>query len=254
LFTVAPDRRVALWATRTASRGANAAFGVAVGLVFLGCDGASTSIAEPTPLDASCPENVGPELSSLGPCCVRPNYLYRTESRPLLFRWEQFPLQVSVDTASLRMVRGQEQGYRDGIVDGLGAWADATRGVIGRVNVGFDLATADIRLHLSTYGLDDECANLGCRGSFSHDEVVSDRVLRKGVIELFPQAIDLRSLSARAIIGRLVAHEMGHALGLMFHSDDPLDLMGGGPAAGFGEPYPWASSRDLNTMMTAYCR
>lgn len=54
-----------------------------------------------------------------------------------------------------------------------------------------------------------------------------------------------------AEVGEIVLHEMGHALGLMGHSDDPLDIMYPSPLS--GKP-PGLSERDRETLGELYSR
>jgi hypothetical protein len=56
-----------------------------------------------------------------------------------------------------------------------------------------------------------------------------------------------------AKIGKLVAHEMGHALGINGHSSDSTDVMSDGlgdPELDYGK---WISQADANTLMHSYC-
>lgn len=195
----------------------------------------------------------GPLLTPLAACCVSPNFV---DWRIPLLRWERFPLLVSIERASLALVGDQADAYEQGIREGAVIWALATQGNIGRVNFAFDVE-AEITIRLSEQDTDGDCVLFDvCSEGFFNPEVVEfDRVLRRGTIGLIRDQIRRQATSdVKGYIAKLVGHEMGHALGVRLHSDDPKDVMYGRTGRAAGTPYPWVSQRDLNTLGTAYCR
>jgi predicted Zn-dependent protease len=212
---------------------------VMTALAVVGCDPGSTSFTDPTGASADC-------------IAVEPNYAHLATSAGPLMRWERFPIRVSVDTASLALAADLKAVYLDAIMDGLQLWPGATADSIGRASVTLGEAQSDLRIRLGTYGSADDCDMLECWGDFGPDQTEFGRFIRKGTITLYPQAIRFGAGPAREVIARLVGHEMGHALGLGFHSDAPTDVMWSRPAQSLVTP--WISSRDVNTMLIAYCR
>jgi predicted Zn-dependent protease len=92
------------------------------------------------------------------------------------------------------------------------------------------------------------------------------RVLRAGTsVTLFPEEIAVwvagiapatSNQSLRTYIAKILAHEMGHALGVNLHSPDARDIMFGGISdwSRDAPPYPWITENDRNTIGEAYCK
>jgi len=174
-----------------------------------------------------------------------------------LLRWEQFPVRVSLDRVSLAAVGAAIEAYEQGIREGVVVWGLATGGTIGQVNVGLDLPNAELVVRVRENDDDQDCVLFDvCTERFFDAEVVEfARVLRHGTIVLIRDQIQREAANLEQYVAKLVAHEMGHALGLMLHSDNPADLMyPRANRAAAGRAYPWVSERDLNTLGTAYCR
>jgi hypothetical protein len=65
-------------------------------------------------------------------CCFAERFAISTE----IMLWENFPVEVYVDTSSLP--REHRRTYLEGIARGVGLWSEATRGKIGSVRLNFD--------------------------------------------------------------------------------------------------------------------
>ena len=207
---------------------------------FAAC-GAVSPVA-PSVFDAAMPP--------LAPCGVLPNYAGAVNSpnQPgKLYRWERFPVTLSIDQQSLSMAGDKIDAYENGIREGAVVWFLATNGVIGAIEISYDLPDAQIIVSLSQ-DFDDE---VKYEGEVKLNS--SGRVLLPGSrILLYPDQI-LRwatkiQLTAptqlQPFVAKIMAHEMGHALGVMVHSPDPRDLMFGGDWSQDAPPYPWVTERD----------
>lgn len=185
-------------------------------------------------------------------CGVLPNYL---DQEGAMFRWERFPLRVSIVGVSLSMAGDRAPIYDQGIRHGVIVWFLATQGIVGNVIVELDLNNPDVVIRLSA--ADEEERVFGIEGRFTW-KLVDHRRLGHGTIEIYPEVAQ-EIVRARHIpessdyVANIVAHEMGHALGVQKHSNDRSDLMHSGRNHG-AVPYPWVTQRDLNTMQEAYCR
>lgn len=161
-------------------------------------------------------------------------------------RWREFPVTVALDSTTLSLIEDRT-AWETGILQGVHAWDVATGGAIGTFSFVADPLTADIVVRLSAY-VEDDCKLQNCLGVVSHEE--DGRYLRHANIILFPEAVAW----TRDKIAQITAHEMGHALGLMFHSTDSSDLMYyRGLRLPVPEQYPWITASDLNTMTILYC-
>jgi predicted Zn-dependent protease len=164
---------------------------------------------------------------------------------------------VSIDQPSLSMAGADAGMYEQGIREGAIVWALATHAAIGAVEVGMNLQQAHI-----TVRLQEEDALRGRHGVTNPR--VSGRVLQPGTeIVLFTHGIATRvgllhtpeaGYQVRPIVAKVMAHEMGHALGILGHSSDPTDVMFAQEWASDAPPYPWVTERDWHTLAEAYCR
>lgn len=231
-----------------------------VGITFVGGCGDTRPPIAPTPIAPSAsgpapaprpPDPMPSGLPALAPCGVTPNYVGEApDGHPvLLYRRERFPVRVWIapDAAT--------QAYREGIERGLTVWSIATNGVIGAVELSINASQADLSVQVGTHPSFD-CRRPTSRwyGIFADATYVEPRVVRGGAVYICPENFNASPADVLRV-AHVVAHEMGHALGIRGHSGDAGDVMYGddfevkAPAALF----PWVSLRDLNTIGTAYC-
>jgi len=213
---------------------------IAVLVALAGC--ASDTAVAPEP----------PEDNRPAACKVTPHYVDNsTKGTEFNFggpqlRWHEFPVRVAFDSTTVSLV-DDHTAWEAGILQGVHAWDVASGGAIGTISFVADLATADIVVRLISFD-DDDCLWLNCLGVVSYE--ADGRYLQHAYIFLFPEAVTW----TRDKVAQITAHEMGHALGMMFHSTDAADLMYyqalPRPVA---ERYPWITPSDLNTMTILYC-
>jgi hypothetical protein len=201
-----------------------------VAIVLFGCAGHPFAVVPAPPI--------------LATCGAEPSFAEST----VLKRWERFPVDVYVDTASLpQAARGS---YLEGIESGLRLWAEATGGRIGDFVVHDDRPDSPVRIAISTTPLPDNAIG-STELTFTHNRIVSAnvRLTRSQFEGTAYLAHDVASTTA---------HEMGHVLGIVDHSPDPGDKMWA--SGNFSvdkaalEPASLITPRDVNTLEEAYCR
>lgn len=204
--------------------------------------------AAPPPGPVPVPAPTG--LPSLAACSVFPNYVGETDvlgHGVALFRRERFPLRVSIASG------GDTDAYREGIEKGLVVWTVATGGVIGAVEIGIDWPDADLSVQVGPHPVYN-CRTEGWHGIFADGQIAAPRIVRGGRIYICPENFGATPSDVLRV-AKLVGHEMGHALGIGGHSTAPADLMYEDDAS-VNAPagsYPWVTTRDINTLGTAYC-
>jgi hypothetical protein len=193
---------------------------------------------------AGHPFAVAPAPQILATCGAIPSFAHAT----VLKRWERFPVEVFVDTASLPVAaRGR---YLEGIERGVRLWAEATGGIIGDFQVNDDKPQSPVRISLASGPLPDNAIG-STELTFTSNRIVSAtvRLTRSQFEDTAYLAHDVASTTA---------HEMGHVLGIVDHSPDPDDKMWASgnfsvEKAGL-EPASLITPRDVNTLEEAYCR
>ena len=192
-----------------------------------------------TPLPAARADTV-----VLASCDAEPNFASATE----LKRWRRFPISVYIELGDLPEPLGAL--YRQGVLRGIGLWAEATAGRIGTFRLSESRDDADVEISLTEEELPDRAMG-STELTFTEDHIVGARVrLRRSAFERTPfLAHD---------IANTTAHEMGHALGIVDHSPFPEDKMW--VAGNFGienqarDPLSLLTPRDINTLEQAYCQ
>ena len=161
---------------------------------------------------------------------------YATESGVFeTVRWERFPLTVWIDSSSVR-----DTDELSDLRAGLSAWSDATRGVLG-----------------VTFVQKEKGAQIGVRmvdkldgaNGLTRYTVIDRGFARRATIQIVharwagSQFVQYRSRTVQ----RDAAHEMGHALGIAWHTTTPDTIML--PNAAVDIPSP----QDVNTIKAKYC-
>jgi predicted Zn-dependent protease len=187
-------------------------------------------------------------LPSLGVCAQSPNYAdspLADQPPPLLLRWKNFPVGVYIDTVGVPAASASL--YRDAVMAGVSTWSEATHGQVGGVVFTSTDVIAQVVIRVKTGNVS--------KGSGRTSVRYAGRLLLDATSEITrPDAeVSTGVLDAAAIrvsVAATVAHEMGHALGVMLHSPNGDDLMS--PTI---EPRRIGSptTADLNTLLQAYC-
>jgi predicted Zn-dependent protease len=158
----------------------------------------------------------------------------------IVFRWPANSLPVRIYATGGGSVRQY-------VNDAIRMWEQV--GLYGEfvgVQVG-DSSRADIIIRVQIPDQQPETNALvlsGC-GAVTHYDVLLDSTMALPFRTLlFPRA-GAGQGDTEECYARAVAHELGHALGLLLHSDDPNDLMHSQPAGGL-------SARDIVTFRALY--
>ncbi len=155
-----------------------------------------------------------------------PNYADSSNLR----HWNGFPLRVFLGPAN--------QSTIDLTLRGFDQWVSATGGRVDYVLVN-NAANADVTV---AFDINNGGPQLGLT-----TVTFSGKTIAQAEIEFF--FVPFNQPNAARINQITAAHEFGHALGLSLHSPVDTDLM----AAQTDGTNTQISTRDLNTLLTAYC-
>lgn len=150
--------------------------------------------------------------------CASPSLLGAAPA-PVVRHWPQLPVRVFI------FAKGPELAQEAQIVlAGLEEWVSASHGKIRYLRVA-DPGEADITVRLETgrflsgNSKSDDTKSAAMKTVGETTVLSSGLILKKASIRLAEGVMDPEDLQTAA------AHEIGHALGIQGHSDDPDDLM-----------------------------
>ena len=180
---------------------------------------------------------------------IGPNYIDKVPSNNRLIRWEDdaFPLKVSISEG--------EPEYKDAVRRAFEYWQNATGNFVSFAYID-DADDADIKVNLAG----DANTNCGENENCLYVAALTSPKIKGNILEYMDMMIHTSDPSGRNYstyqIYKVALHEIGHALGMMGHSDNPDDIMYASDQHHendiFAEHVTALSRRDLNTLNFLY--
>ncbi|HEX9997850.1 MAG TPA: matrixin family metalloprotease [Abditibacterium sp.] len=187
----------------------------------------ATATPRPTSMATPAPTRVAGTCNASD---FQPNYV---PSVDVLQHWRGFPLKIYLEPTDART--------RALTLRGFDQWVTATGNRV-RYNIVDSAAGADITV---TFDLNRGSERLGQATTYFFE---GQNEIERAEIEFSYYAFDARP-DAEEVNQSVAAHEFGHALGIQGHSPSDADLMFGRATGGLEN----VTTRDLNTLRTAYC-
>jgi len=153
-----------------------------------------------------------------------------------LYHWPQLPVRIFIAANG-----AQQQAWARTALGGFDEWVRATHGRVGYQQVDSP-AQAQITVHFVSASTVPEHPDLvGLTTTYWIGSVLqsAEIVLATGQ-------------KSRSELQTAAAHELGHALGIRGHSDNPDDLMFSAPVQGHPSAAHPVTNRDLNTLRYCY--
>lgn len=178
------------------------------------------------------------------------NYIYSAVQNKDILRWntEAFPLKVYFEQTN--------PNYRDSIKKAFDQWGKAS-GFLQFREV-FNPEESDIEIKFTPYS-GQKCTSAVCDYAVATTTNTTDKYNRLNrMIITFNNTDPFGEPFSNTEIYNAALHEIGHALGIAGHSDNPNDVMysSNNKTAGSYSPYSnnifYLSKRDLNTMALLY--
>lgn len=181
---------------------------------------------------------------------VEDNYIYSAVLNKDILRWstESFPLKVYFENTN--------HAYRENIKKAFEQWSKASN-FLQFAEV-FNPEESDIEIRFSNYD-GPQCKSANCAYTVATTSNKTDKYHRlKKMIIKFYNTNPFGEQFTNSEIYNTALHEIGHALGISGHSDNPSDVMyaNNHKVANVFDPYSnnifYLSKRDLNTIKLLY--
>ncbi len=184
---------------------------------------------------------------------VEDNYIYNAAQGNDILRWDirSFPLKVYYENPN-----AVPSYYITNIEKALNQWTNRTNFVkFTRASQGAD---ADIVIKFADIQ-SDICQDGVCRYTVAYTEpvILSDKVLKRMDLTFYKTNPRHENFSEREVYNTAL-HELGHTLGIMGHSNNPLDLMYAtnennmNMYARYRSEFQYLTLRDLRTLALLY--
>lgn len=178
------------------------------------------------------------------------NYIYSAVQNKDILRWniESFPLKVYFEPT--------KSNYRENIKKAFEQWGKAS-GFLQFKEV-YKPEECDIEIKFTPYA-GPKCTSANCNYVIATTTSATDKYHRLSkMIITFYNSNPFGEEFSNSEIYNTALHEIGHALGIFGHSDDPMDVMyaSNHKVSGVFTPYSnnifYLSKRDLNTLALLY--
>ena len=181
---------------------------------------------------------------------VEDNYIYSAVLNKDILRWstESFPLKVYFENTN--------HAYRENIKKAFEQWSKASN-FLQFAEV-FSPEESDIEIRFGNYD-GPQCTSANCAYTVATTSNTTDKYHRlKKMIIKFYNTNPFGEQFSNSEIYNTALHEIGHALGISGHSDNPSDVMyaNNHKVSNVFDPYSnnifYLSKRDLNTIKLLY--
>lgn len=179
-----------------------------------------------------------------------PNYAVETDlasgERNFFLTWPRFPVTIAVRNEVILRTPGGDVGTTGPILNGMDAWTSSSgeRVAYRLLDPG---AAADIVVTVQQVAAQPGAGEFLGRTNVTYDPSTRELVRAELTVRVWP---GMSLQEATAGLRTTSAHEFGHALFLVGHSERPTDLMYYRGSADDDKP---VQTRDLNSLLTAYC-